>query len=165
MFCRLRVMGIGSGPGLCLANDFEARDGEQLLFSVQPFGFHTADLSLLVASLVRSRASHPFEQLFAQPVHRQVSSRSIDMPAQTRARTRPARDLAASIASRKAQDLLNLPNELIVQFILPDLDLQTLVHLAQTCRTLWALMGSDVDWKQRAYRFGFTRSLLHRNQC
>ena len=86
------------------------------------------------------------------------------MPAQTRASTRPARDLAASIASRKAQDLLNLPNELIVQFILPDLDLRALVHLAQTCRTLWALMGSDVDWKQRAYRFGFTRSLLHRDQ-
>ena len=86
------------------------------------------------------------------------------MPAQTRSSTRDARVSAASVASRKAQGLLNLPNELIVQFILPELDLKALVYLSQTCRTMHAIMGADEDWQQRAYRFGFTRSLLHQAQ-
>ena len=86
------------------------------------------------------------------------------MPAQTRSSTRDARDLATSVALRKAQGLLNLPNELIVQFILPELDLKALVHLSQTCRTMHAILGTDEDWQQRAYRSGFTKSLLYKAQ-
>lgn len=59
-----------------------------------------------------------------------------------------------------AQGLLSLPNEILLCSIVPDLNLQSLVALSQTCKKFRALFA-EMDWQQACYRAGFTRSLIH----